>query len=385
VNNRKNVLVVLSRGLFPLDSGGKYASYNFILLLRRYYQVDIFIVDDNKDFEEIEYSKICSQVHRSRQNLLFRLTSAFFLFLWKKMPLQLGLYYSKNLKVFLRETKYDIIFPITPRVAFQCKNLKTPIIHYSIDSFYLSYKNSEAGTVSFFWKWIYKIESHRFFNIEKDLVASFEATVFVNPQDSKFWSRYGKSICLPQIINSDKRNGVEFKVNHILFIGKMDYRPNIEALFYFVNKIFPFVSQEIELHIYGAGMSERNLAKLRALAGKRFKYFGFKEDINEIISSYKLSIAPMLTGGGIQTKVVQSMYCRTLTLVSPLVSKGMVGVEHLKESIIYNDNLDAIKYINDVFEDYQKYFHIIERAYSYVDKTYSKEAVISKFESSILI
>lgn len=97
----------------------------------------------------------------------------------------------------------------------------------------------------------------------------------------------------------------------IMFFGVLKYLPNIEALELIVNEILPRLKEKIKvpykLLICGAGLSEAYEQQLETFKNDHLIYAGFVHDIDEYTASADVVINPVLSGGGIRTRVVEAL------------------------------------------------------------------------------
>lgn len=116
----------------------------------------------------------------------------------------------------------------------------------------------------------------------------------------------------------------------LVFTGKMDYRPNVDAMLWFGLKVLPRIRREMPVRLLIAGMSpHRRLEGLGALP--YVELTGAVDDIVPYIHQAAIYLAPMRVGGGTRFKVLEAMAC-----AKPMVctSLGVEGIpvrdgEHL--------------------------------------------------------
>src|SRR5262249_27086446 len=62
----------------------------------------------------------------------------------------------------------------------------------------------------------------------------------------------------------------------------------------------------------------------RSLEGEHVRLLGYAPDLHERLASYSIFVAPILTGTGIKTKVVEAFLMGLIVISTPL---GLVGME----------------------------------------------------------
>lgn len=102
---------------------------------------------------------------------------------------------------------------------------------------------------------------------------------------------------------------------HLVFTGKMDFRPNIDGVQWFVDRVFPRLRTaypELDFWIVGRDPHPR----LVALAGRPgVTITGAVPDIRPYLAHARLYVVPLLTGGGTRLKILEA-----LAMARPVVS-----------------------------------------------------------------
>lgn len=106
------------------------------------------------------------------------------------------------------------------------------------------------------------------------------------------------------------------------FAGAFGHRPNMEALQWFLDNVWPQVLQHVpEAMFVVAG---RNAPEaLLSQAGSTVRQAGFVSDISAFYAANTVTVAPMVSGGGVKIKSVEAMLAGT-ALVSTTI--GLEGI-----------------------------------------------------------
>ena len=91
-----------------------------------------------------------------------------------------------------------------------------------------------------------------------------------------------------------------------LFIGGFQHTPNVDAVLFFVQKIYPFVRRrlpDVKFYIIG----DKAPADIVSLANDNIVITGLQRDARPFFDSIKLSVAPLRFGAGVKGKINQSM------------------------------------------------------------------------------
>lgn len=109
-----------------------------------------------------------------------------------------------------------------------------------------------------------------------------------------------------------------------LFFGPLDYAPNREAVEFINENIYPLLEakkQAIQILICGGGIDE----DLKALLHKQknIHYLGFVEDIETYVQGADMVLAPLFRGGGVKTKVIESLEWGTTVVTTAIGAEGI--------------------------------------------------------------
>ncbi|WP_236953134.1 glycosyltransferase [Ketogulonicigenium vulgare] len=113
----------------------------------------------------------------------------------------------------------------------------------------------------------------------------------------------------------------------IFFLGGFKHLPNISAVKWFVQNVWPKVHAalpDVEFHIVGAE-APGDVVSLGRVPGVRF--VGYVADLDPVLAQYRISAAPLLFGAGIKGKVGMAMGAGVPTVMSTIAAEGMSIVD----------------------------------------------------------
>ena len=106
----------------------------------------------------------------------------------------------------------------------------------------------------------------------------------------------------------------------LVFTGKMDYRPNVDAMLWFGLKVFPRIRRQLDVRLQIVGMDPHpRLDRLRT--NTDVELTGAVEDVVPYIRGASVYLTPMRVGGGTRFKILEALAC-----AKPVVSTSL-GVE----------------------------------------------------------
>ncbi|MFN3307444.1 MAG: glycosyltransferase, partial [Candidatus Kapaibacteriota bacterium] len=164
---------------------------------------------------------------------------------------------------------------------------------------------------------------------------------------------------------------------YISFFGKMNYRPNVDAVLWFVKQVLPHLPKELNFQILGANPVKQliDLAK----ENPRVIVRGYVEDPYVLLKSSLCVVAPMQTGGGIQNKILESMALGTIVITTPYSAFPIAKTED-NVLLIASDASEWIKIINQLYRNPEKFNFIKGNARNYIKNNFTLE----KFEKTLL-
>lgn len=160
----------------------------------------------------------------------------------------------------------------------------------------------------------------------------------------------------------------------ILFVGFLPHTPNTDALKYFIREEWPLIRRrdpEARLTVVGEGASNA----LRGLMyDQGVEYLGYVEDLRAIYRDTRVYVAPVTSGGGIRTKIVEAM-----TAGIPIVCNsfapaglGLLPEHHLIARDTPAESVDAILRL---LNDDQHWLALRDRARGWVENCYGLQKV----------
>lgn len=118
---------------------------------------------------------------------------------------------------------------------------------------------------------------------------------------------------------------------NIVFLGRMDYFPNIDGVLWFVREVYPKIRAAMpaaELQIVGADPS-REILRLREVPGVTVT--GFVKDVRPYLTEAAVAIAPLRIARGTQNKILECMAAGIPVVSTSQAAKGIQALagEHI--------------------------------------------------------
>lgn len=321
------ILFTANRFPYPPYRGDKLKIFHLAKRLSQRHELHLLtFLEDQQDLKYLpELEKIFKEIHLvplpksgSYQKSLFGL--------FRKEPLQVHYFQSRKMKEKIRELRekntYDVVHVQHLRMAQYWRDFKDiPRILDLPDAYSLYWKRIVA-TKSGLLKAFAKVEQRKVFQYE-DVLNDYDLSLVCSREDMEYLQKE-KGIQNVRLLP----NGVDLTTfsseihdyqldKTILFTGNMDYAPNVDAVIYFCEEIFPLIQKEVSgVKFVIAG--QRPVKKVLELASKDIEVTGFVEKLSELYQKAAIVVAPLRFGAGTQNKVLESM-----SMGVPVVSRNI--------------------------------------------------------------
>lgn len=188
-------------------------------------------------------------------------------------------------------------------------------------------------------------------------------------------------------------NGVDLQAYHpglpplagmahpsLVFTGKMDFRPNVDAVLWFAAEVLPRLwARQPGIHLYVVGQSPS--PRLRALpADPRIVVTGWVEDTRPYIAGADVYVVPMRVGGGTRLKVLEAMAMGQAMVSTPLGVEGL-GVTDGQEALLAEEPEGFAGHILALLAEPDRRRALGQAARRFVEQSYGWEAIGPKLEA----
>ncbi len=136
----------------------------------------------------------------------------------------------------------------------------------------------------------------------------------------------------------------------IMFIGGYQHTPNVDGILWFVDEVFPQILAEIpelKLHIIGS----KAPAKVSDLGQHpNIVFHGFVEDIEPLMRSIRIAVAPLRFGAGVKGKVNMSMSYGQPVVGTTVAVEGMY-TQHGQDVLMADDPGDFAAAVIGLYQE----------------------------------
>ena len=171
----------------------------------------------------------------------------------------------------------------------------------------------------------------------------------------------------------------ENKVLKFFHIGAMDWKPNLEAVSWLLNDIWPRIQKQIpsaELHLAGKNMPDW------LFKNSKQNIFNHKEvkDSSRFIVENDIMIVPLLSAGGIRVKIIEGMAYGKAVISTKIGAEG-IKYKNGENIIIANNPEDFSEKAKKISSKSLDYIQIGCNAREHVTKNYDQQLISKKLIS----
>ncbi|WP_419190630.1 TIGR03087 family PEP-CTERM/XrtA system glycosyltransferase [Saltatorellus ferox] len=385
-----NILFLAQRVPYPPNRGDKISTWRICERFSR--EHDLTIVAFAHDQADLDAARVLNEEkgirtiaipHNERSQKIRSLP-----LLLTNKPLTLGVFSSKELERQVNELlpKMDLGYAFSSSMGAFLTGKGVPwVMHFAeLDSD----------------KWRQYADKHRFpmsvvYRREWKTLRAFESkishetitNVFCTPLEEDIFQKE-----IPGCPSTVMRNGVALdhyqpspdaaEDGHLVFIGVMDYFPNVDGCVWFANEIFPLIRREVP-HARFTIVGSKPTAEVLALGSRdAIEVTGFVDDPREYLKKAAVSVAPLRVARGIQNKVLEALAMGLPTVGTTSATQGVEGTPG--QDFLVADTAEAFAArVVELLKDPARARALGDRGREFVEGTYDWETCLRPLDDMI--
>ncbi|MCE5328571.1 MAG: TIGR03087 family PEP-CTERM/XrtA system glycosyltransferase [Planctomycetaceae bacterium] len=173
---------------------------------------------------------------------------------------------------------------------------------------------------------LYAREAAAVRSLEARAAARCQAVFYVSASEAQAASAGETVRAAPNGVDSDYfdlRHGASLSAQAAVFLGSMDYRPNIEAVCWYAEHVHAPLRQRLgELEFWIVGRRPAGtVRRLERLGGVHVT--GTVSDVRPYVARARLAVAPLMIARGVQNKVLEALAMQRPVVASPAAIEGL--------------------------------------------------------------
>jgi polysaccharide biosynthesis protein PslH len=346
------ILWVKAGKLLPVDTGGKIRSYNLLRCLARDHEVTLLSYyggPRDLDYETAIQKELpgTRSIHTAAPDSTVLVRSLDYLRrISRSAPYAVSKFthpeVARTVAAWLSIRRFDVSvcdflsaslnFPvnlITPTVLFQ---------HNVESSLWQRMASRESNPIK---RLAFNIESAKMISYERAALRRFHHVIAVSEHDRKRMLAMDSSCAITVVPTGvDTR---KFSVAppsmidppRIIFVGSMDWEPNIDAAEYFCQQIWPAVLKEFPNSIFQI-VGRNPHPKVRRLASEAVRITGTVPSVAEYLRDAAVVVVPLRIGGGTRLKIFEAMAMGKVVVSTSVGAEGL-EVQSGRDLILADD------------------------------------------------
>ena len=379
--------------MFPHNTGGKIRTLNVLRHLAKWHDVTYVcnVLDSEQPFVEDMLSLGLAELKSIPWVEPPRKSAAFLAFAVKNLFSTNPLNVDKDFDSRLRETvelevqtgQYDLLICDFVQMARNCIGLPIPklLFQHNVEA---EIFERLAQRNTFPVKQYLKSQAQRMKRFEGVAGADFDTVVAVSQRDKEIFERnYGwnhvSTIDTAVDTNFFQRPDGGHERKGVVFVGSLDWPPNVDGVKHFLAAIWPKIRREVsnaECVIVGRNPPDDIVSHNRR---NGIEVTGTVEDIRPHLASASIAIVPLYSGGGTRLKIFEYMAMQCAVVSTTLGAEGL-GVENGRHILLRDDDDDFSNAVIALLNDPQKTNSMAEESWELVQEKYSSEPVARQFE-----
>ncbi len=289
--------------------------------------------------------------------------------------------YAEKVSELVKKHNFDFVHFDTISLApflTQCAGIPNSLDHHNIESHMLIRRASKETN---FLKRLYFLqEGRRLEKFEKQYCPQFDFNFTCSDVDTERLKEISPTSKVHTVANGVdteffKPDTKVSKKDRLIFVGTLSWYPNIEAVNFIAEEIWPLIKDkypELIVDIIGANPPQK-LVKLSE-EEERFNVHGFVDDIKSFLHQAKCYVCPIKDGGGTKLKIVDALSIGMAIVADEIACEG-IEVTNNKDVLFAQSGEEYLEQISKVLENNSIRESLEENARRLAESTYSYDAI----------
>src|SRR5208283_5627579 len=239
-------------------------------------------------------------------------------------------------------------------------------------------------------KLYFRLQAERMFRWEQRMCLAAGEVVAVSPQDAAVMrDLFGvdKVCSIPTGVDIEyfRRPPQVSPKADLVFLGSMDWMPNIDGVQYFIREILPLIRKRLpacQLAIVGRSPSAATMGL--AEQDPRIQVTGTVADVRPWLWGSQVSVVPLRIGGGTRLKIFESMAAGTATVSTSIGAEGLDVSHPANIRIADSPEAFADEYVT-LLQDTRQRESMADQALHLVLSRFSWDVVAFEFEKLLTV
>jgi len=354
---------------FPPNKGDRIRNYHILKHLSQRHSVTL-IYPSFSERDETNASALetyCAAIHTVRLSpLVAKLQCCFSLV--RNQPLTNAHFYSKTLQRLVDEQMYDLVFVDCSSMAQYVLHVEKPKIIDFVDVDSDKWKRY-ARMNAFPKSWIFQREHHKLQSFETRLINEFDASMVISESEKQLLPKSDRLFVVRNGIDLDYFSPREkWDPDTLIFTGAMDYFPNIDAVMFFHEQIFPLIKKHRPAVKFVIG-GMNPVPRINALRSDDVFVTGFVPDMREYLGRAAVCVVPLRIAKGVQNKVLEAMAMGVPVISTTSANEGIHAMNR-RDLIVADDPQEFAEQVIHILENQDQATTLARNARRFVEEKF---------------
>jgi glycosyltransferase involved in cell wall biosynthesis len=387
------ILWVAPNFLHPTTKGGQIRTLGILRWLSRWHEVHYVAFEDPASPEGPERAgEYCYRAYPFQHNVVSKTSPRFALELaagvFSRLPLAISRYQSAKLKIFLEglqaREKFDCMVIDFLVMSASCPAVERSVLFQHNVETMIWRRHAETARDPL-RKVYFGLQARRMERFEAEICRRAGHVIAVSKEDAgTMRSMFGVSRL------SEVPTGVDIEYfarpavcdpgNGLVFVGSMDWLPNVDGVSYFVERVLPLIhAKKPECTFTVVGRTPGPEIVKLGQSDARIKITGTVADVRPYFWGSAVSVVPLRIGGGTRLKIYEAM-AAGVPVVSTTVGAEGLDVRPAKNILIGDTPEKFAAHCIALLDDKELSRRQSAQALKLVEEKYSWERVARRFE-----
>ncbi|MFQ5812562.1 MAG: glycosyltransferase [Anaerolineae bacterium] len=209
------------------------------------------------------------------------------------------------------------------------------------------------------------------------LVPGLEVAVVPNGVDTEFYNDQ-----FPMSNDQARIGHWDLVIGHcsLVFTGKMDFRPNVDAVLWFCREVLPLVRRKMpDVRFYIVGQSPHRRV-LRLADDPAVTVTGYVDDVRPYIAGACVYVVPLRIGGGTRLKVLEALALGKPIVSTSLGCEGFEDLESGRELLVADTPEEFAQRVIELLSDAPRRERLGRAARRFVEERYDWRLIVPRLE-----
>lgn len=338
----KSIIYITSRRLLPLNSGDKILTFNILKRLSKIYNIHLFNLNEGDMYTQEEMLTI-NKINTSFNTIQFdnkhSLFKIFKTLLFNQMYLKIKTYDKqllKELNVFINmnlDAEYIVWDHLRSSLFYSPNKLKNILIEHNNEADIIMGRAKKVRIplirhliekqAQFLREYVENIHDkmNRIIYLNKDNFSDYSKR-----HPSKYILMDRLTIDFEHSTYSPKKESEKIK---LLFVGSLDWSPNIDALEWFLDEIWPLLKNKNLYHFYivGRDPGKKFIKKINTFSN--ITLYSNVPLIEKYYLDADIVVMPIRSGSGINIKVLEALSYGIPIVMTTFSKRGYDGLDFI--------------------------------------------------------